>query len=105
MTRNELTPHRKKLYVWMGMFFEDKHRMPTHREIIQAGFAGSTSVVSYHLNILVEAGYLESELIGKQTHYKIAHATVILPGIVMDFIKELGMGGVQREINDLPQLP
>jgi hypothetical protein len=43
-----------RLWKWLKEYFDRNQRHATNREVVQAGFASSTSVVRYYYNAMVE---------------------------------------------------
>lgn len=49
------------IYRYMQSYLEKKQRYPTNREMVEAGFATSTSVIRYYYKKMGELGMLERD--------------------------------------------
>jgi len=85
-----LTYEQLGLYVWICEHFHDTHRMVTLREVINKGYAKSTSHASLKLWSLAARGYLEqAEISPGRYSFKIVGVDVILPSAYAEALEEL----------------
>ncbi len=54
----EYPAHLERMYAWMQAYIENNGFPPTTHELVDAGFARSTSVVVYYLKKMQEFGML-----------------------------------------------
>ena len=50
--------HMVRMYEYLERYHQDTQRFPSNREVMQAGFASSTSVVRYYYNKMICYGML-----------------------------------------------